>query len=313
MQIRVTRVNNPLSAAAPPSDPGPVAGRSANASATPTPRSPPIWRRRNSAGAQTRFGSSSTAPREPPMNHADRPPGGGIRLTDVRDLGSFFDRVDVPITPFHLAAGGSFAAVAAILVAAARRQKIGPRELLGSLDCDPLAALVTDGVLSSGNRRQPRRAGRDRATGPRITLPNSAPSPSAPCPITWPAPTRSRSLSFALATGIEYLRNLTDRGFEPGAVCRQIGFRHAVGRDLFMEAAKLRACRRLWARAAGACGVGRGRPRGADPRRRLATNSDHPRSLGQQPPDHRRRLRRVGGGSRYPHRSALRLRHRRIR
>jgi len=187
-------------------------------------------------------------------DHADRQLGGGIRLTDVRDLGSFFDHVDVPITPFHVAAGGSFAAVAAILVAAARRQKIGPRELLGSLDCDPLGALVTDGVLPLGidgsldllaeiahwaEKHAP-----ELRTITVSTLPYHMAGANA-----------VQELSFALATGIEYLRNLNDRGFQPGNVCRQIGFRHAVGRDLFMEAAKLRACRRVWARAADACGV----------------------------------------------------------
>ena len=54
---------------------------------------------------------------------ADTVPGDGIRLTTIHDLDPFFERIDFPITPFHLAAGGSFAAVAAMMVAAAREQE----------------------------------------------------------------------------------------------------------------------------------------------------------------------------------------------
>jgi len=189
-------------------------------------------------------------------DETDSLPADGIRLTAVHDLDPFFDRVDFPVTPIHLAAGGSFAAVAAMLVAAARGHEIRPRELLGNLGCDPIAALVSDGVLPLGidgsldalaeivhwaEKHAP-----ELRTVTVSTLPYHMAGGNA-----------VQELSFALATGIEYLRSLTGRGLEPGAVCRQISFRHAVGRDLFMEAAKLRACRRLWARAAGVCGAAR--------------------------------------------------------
>ncbi len=187
-------------------------------------------------------------------DHADPIPGDGIRLTSVRDLDPFLERVDLPTTPIHLTAGGSSAAVAAIIVAAARGGEIEPRQLLGSLDCDPLAALAADGALPLGLdgsldllaeiARWAEKRAPELRTITISTLPYHMAGASA-----------VQELAYALATGIEYLRFLTGRGFEPGVVCRQIGFRHAVGRDLFMEAAKLRACRRLWARAAGACGV----------------------------------------------------------
>ena len=187
-------------------------------------------------------------------------PGGGIRLTHVDDLELFLGRVDLPTTPIHLTAGGGFAAVAAIVVAAARRKQIEPRELLGNLGCDLLAALVTDGSLPLGIdgsldllaeiTRWAEEQAPDLRTITISTMPYHLAGANA-----------VQELSFALATGIEYLRNLTHRGIEPGTACRQISFRHAIGRDLFMEAAKLRACRRLWARATDACGRA-GRRRG---------------------------------------------------
>jgi len=209
-------------------------------------------------------------------DNTDHAPGGGIRLARVDDLDVFLRRVNLPTTPIHLAAGGSFAAVAAIIVAAARQKKIEPRELLGNLGCDPLAALVTDGSLPLGIEGSldllaeiafwAEKNAPDLRTITVSTLPYHLAGANA-----------VQELSYALATGIEYLRNLNDRGFEPGNVGRQIGFRHAMGRDLFIEAAKLRACRRLWARAADACGVAeehRGAPIHAIASPRILTTRD---------------------------------------
>ena len=53
----------------------------------------------------------------------------------------------------------------------------------------------------------------------------------------------------------EYLRRMETAGFEVGRAAGQIGFRVAVGRDLFAGIAKLRALRWLWAKLIDACGV----------------------------------------------------------
>ena len=179
---------------------------------------------------------------------------GGIRLWDLNDLDPFFEHVDISTTPIHLAAGGSFAAVAAFLVAVARRHAIEAREFLGSFDCDPLGALATDGALPTGLEgslgllAEIARWAEDHAPELRTITVSTIPYHLA-------GANAVQELSIALATGVEYLRSLTEHGFEPSNACRQIGFRHAIGRDLFIEAAKLRACRRLWARAMDACGV----------------------------------------------------------
>jgi len=144
--------------------------------------------------------------------------------------------------------------VAAILVAAARRRGIAARELLGSLDCDPLSALAADGVLPVGLEGSlellvdlARWADEHAPELGTITVDTVA--------YHMAGATAVQELAYALATAIEYLRTLTDHDLAPSAACRHIGFRHAVGHDIFIEAAKLRAARRLWARAAEACGV----------------------------------------------------------
>lgn len=56
-----------------------------------------------------------------------------------------------------------------------------------------------------------------------------------------------QELGFSLAIGAEYLTRLTDNGLDAGVVAPMIRFNFGVGGNYFMEIAKLRAARMLWA------------------------------------------------------------------
>ena len=58
-----------------------------------------------------------------------------------------------------------------------------------------------------------------------------------------------------MASGVEYLNRLTDMGLTPDAVARRVRFNIPVGMNFFMEIAKLRAARMLWARITTEFGV----------------------------------------------------------
>lgn len=60
-------------------------------------------------------------------------------------------------------------------------------------------------------------------------------------------------LACAVATGVAYLRTLTDSGLSTRAALNQIDFRYAATADQFATIAKMRAARRLWARVAELC------------------------------------------------------------
>ena len=71
-------------------------------------------------------------------------------------------------------------------------------------------------------------------------------------------------LAFAIATGVEYLRDLEAGRHPPEQAFGQIEFRVAANADQFLTIGRLRALRRLWARVGEVCGVGRYQ-RGVDP------------------------------------------------
>ncbi|MDR2358666.1 MAG: methylmalonyl-CoA mutase family protein [Prevotellaceae bacterium] len=64
-----------------------------------------------------------------------------------------------------------------------------------------------------------------------------------------------QELAFGLAVGSEYLHRLTDAGINAGDAAQKIKFTFAVGASYFMELAKFRAARVLWAAIVKAYGV----------------------------------------------------------
>ncbi|GGT88010.1 methylmalonyl-CoA mutase subunit beta [Streptomyces violascens] len=65
----------------------------------------------------------------------------------------------------------------------------------------------------------------------------------------------AQELGCSLATGVAYLRELTEAGLTAEQAAAQLEFRYAATADQFLTIAKLRAARRLWARVTEVCGA----------------------------------------------------------
>lgn len=63
-----------------------------------------------------------------------------------------------------------------------------------------------------------------------------------------------QELAFALATGVEYLRQGEKLGVDIDTMAQKMTFSFAMGADFFMAIAKLRAARLLWSKIVDACG-----------------------------------------------------------
>ncbi|MCB9008300.1 MAG: acyl-CoA mutase large subunit family protein, partial [Ardenticatenaceae bacterium] len=63
-----------------------------------------------------------------------------------------------------------------------------------------------------------------------------------------------QELAFALAVGVHHIRQLQTRNLEIDQIASQMRFVFALGGDFFMEIAKLRAARQLWAQVVAAFG-----------------------------------------------------------
>ena len=180
--------------------------------------------------------------------------GDGTAIHAVPAFDGFFRRFDPTACAIHLDAGGNAGAIGALWLAAARRHDVNPHALSGSLGCDPLGALARDGGLSAGLEGSYDQMA-ELAAWTAVRAPGLKAATVSTLRYHMTGASAVEELAYALATGIAYLRALSERGLDVGTAAARIGFRHAVGRDLFIEAAKLRAGRRLWSRATDACGA----------------------------------------------------------
>lgn len=145
-------------------------------------------------------------------------------------------------------------ALAAVLAASARRIGDPAKDLRGGFDFDPLGTIASDGSLPWNLEScfwlmsEMVVWCEEQAPGMKAVAVSTL--PYARC-----GATAVQELAMAMSTGVEYLRRLEIAGIGPDRASHRFRLVFAVGRDLFMEVAKLRAARLLWARIAQACGL----------------------------------------------------------
>ncbi len=177
----------------------------------------------------------------------------GVVIRDAGALATLLADVDLRRTPVMLAVGAAGRGVAAMLREVLASRGVEPAALHGLLGCDPLAALATRGGLAWPIEHALRDMSevtawaRGEAPGLRTALVDVGGYHDA-------GAGAALQLAVLLASGVAYLRALTADGTAVEVAAKQLVFAVAVGRDLFVELAKLRAARLCWARVVAACG-----------------------------------------------------------
>lgn len=135
-------------------------------------------------------------------------------------------------------------------LAVAKAQGVKPEDIKASFDFDPLRTLTTKGTLCDKAFESLKEAIEMVAEYPgiRVIGVEAYEFNKAGSSIT-------QELAFALAAGNEYLAKLTELGVEAKEVAKRIKFTFSVGSVYFMEIAKFRAVRALWANIVDAYGV----------------------------------------------------------
>lgn len=178
----------------------------------------------------------------------------GIAISNLDQLSEVLEGVHLDMAGVALEAGASAPAAAALLAAHWRENGIGPGSARGSFRCDPLGTLARTGMLPKSPEDALAEAGALAAetagTWPsvRALAVDTGVYVEAGASAGW-------ELGIAIATGVEYLRAAEPAGLEPAGAAARIEFDLAVGPDQFLEMAKFRAVRRLWARVLEASGV----------------------------------------------------------
>ena len=184
---------------------------------------------------------------------AERVGDTGTSVTTVEDMHTLLDGLDLAKFPLYVYAGANAVPLLALVAAARRAAGEAVGKLHGIIGSDPIGALVTDGKLSASleahydslaaaARWAVKNAPRLRTVFVRSDVYSSGGANDV------------QEVATCLATATAYLRALCERGLTIDAAASQIAFAFSMGANFFLQIAKLRAVRPLWAQIVKAFG-----------------------------------------------------------
>ncbi|MFI6646766.1 methylmalonyl-CoA mutase small subunit [Streptomyces sp. NPDC050529] len=174
---------------------------------------------------------------------------GGAGGVPVSGLARALEGVHLDLAPVVLEAGNELDAAATELLRLHAERGVPADAVHGSLGADPLGQAARSGgeadLTSAVHWAKHCAAG---FPGLRAVTVDALPYHEA-------GGSAAQELGSSLATGVAYLRALTEAGLGIEEACAQLEFRYAATADQFLTIAKLRAARRLWSRVAEVCGA----------------------------------------------------------
>jgi methylmalonyl-CoA mutase len=168
----------------------------------------------------------------------------------VSALGRVLDGVYLDLAPIALDAGREVEPAASELLRLYEERGVAREAARGNLGADPLgheARTGDDGFDFAPVAALARRCA-EEYPGLRALTVDALPYHEA-------GGSAAQELGSSLATGVAYLRELTEAGLSVEQAAAQLEFRYSATADQFLTIAKLRAARRLWARVAEVCGA----------------------------------------------------------
>ncbi len=211
--------------------------------------------RHDLARGQTAVNLIPDRPSREGVNPDERAGRGGVSLSSVADLAAALEGVNLAETPIFVRSGSGALPLAALLLAYVKQSGDDLAALRGSLEADPLGELARRGTLPL-----PLDKAFDELALLVEGLTTLAPNLDAITVHGYPYANGGASavqeLAFVLATAVATARALQERNLDVDAIAGSMQFAFSIGGDFFMEIAKLRAARLLWAQVVRAFGGG---------------------------------------------------------
>ncbi|MBV9795522.1 MAG: methylmalonyl-CoA mutase [Actinobacteria bacterium] len=171
----------------------------------------------------------------------------GVAIDSIYDMRQLFDRIPLEQMSVSMTMNGAVLPVLALYIVAAEEQGVAPEQLAGTIQNDilkefmvrntyiyppqPSMRIVSD-IFAYTSQRMPR-YNSISISGYHIQEAGA---------------TADLELAYTLADGVEYLRAGMAAGLGIDQFAPRLSFFWAIGMNFFMEIAKLRAARLLWAR-----------------------------------------------------------------
>lgn len=173
----------------------------------------------------------------------------GIPLQTASDMSKLLKKIPLENVAINFRAGDGAAGILALFLLEAEKRGADLAKLTGSVESDILGRLALTGKFPGGESESFKQLGilvsyvADRAPLLKTILVNGGVFHDS-------GASAVEELAFTLASGVEYMSRLASEGLSPDVIAAHMKFSFSVGSNYFMEIAKLRAARLLWAEIA---------------------------------------------------------------
>jgi methylmalonyl-CoA mutase len=171
----------------------------------------------------------------------------GVAIDSIYDMRQLFDGIPLDQMTVSMTMNGAVLPVLALYVVAAEEQGVPPEKLAGTIQNDILKEFMVRNTYIYPPR-QSMRIVSDIFAFTSQHMPKFNSISVSGYHMQEAGATADLELAYTLADGVEYIRAGLAAGLPVDAFAPRISFFWAVGMNFFMEVAKLRAARLLWAK-----------------------------------------------------------------
>ncbi len=171
----------------------------------------------------------------------------GVAIDSIYDARTLFDRIPLDKMSVSMTMNGAVLPVMALYIVAAEEQGVKPEQLAGTIQNDILKEFMVRNTYIYPPQPSMRIIS-DIFAYTSQTMPRFNSISISGYHIQEAGATADLELAYTLADGVEYIRAGLDAGLGIDAFAPRLSFFWAIGMNFFMEVAKLRAARALWAR-----------------------------------------------------------------
>ena len=170
----------------------------------------------------------------------------GVAIDSVEDMKILFDGIPLDRMSVSMTMNGAVLPVMAMYVVAAEEQGVAPGALAGTVQNDILKEFMVRNTYIYPPEPSMRIVA-DIIAWTAREMPRFNPISISGYHMQEAGATAVQELAFTLADGIEYVRAALRGGLDVDAFAPRLSFFFGIGMNFFMEVAKLRAARLLWA------------------------------------------------------------------
>ncbi|MCK0093140.1 methylmalonyl-CoA mutase [Rhodococcus sp. F64268] len=170
----------------------------------------------------------------------------GVAIDSILDMRQLFDGIDLSKVSVSMTMNGAVLPILALYVVAAEEQGVTPEQLAGTIQNDILKEFMVRNTYIYPPKPSMRIIS-DIFAYTSTKMPKFNSISISGYHIQEAGATADLELAYTLADGVEYIRAGLDAGMEIDKFAPRLSFFWAIGMNFFMEVAKLRAGRLLWA------------------------------------------------------------------